>query len=190
VVRPSRGACVALAARAPRDRAAHGIRRRRRAVDAALEQAVLPRARFRGIIERAVLPGKPGDGIPPSCRKPVAALGGKRMRTFDEEIARHLQEAAESGELRQARGYGRPTPEDSGWDATPAALRMPMKILKDAGAAPPEVALFHERARLRTALSAATGDADERAGLQCKLNDLEQQISLRLEMLRIHSTTP
>jgi len=111
------------------------------------------------------------------------------MRTFDEEIARHLQEAAESGELRQARGYGRPTTENPGWDATPAALRMPMKILKDAGAAPPEVALFHERARLRTALAAA-GGADERASLQRTLNDLEQRISLRLEMLRIHTTTP
>ena len=110
------------------------------------------------------------------------------MRTFDEEIARHLQEAAESGELRQARGYGRPTTENPGWDATPAALRMPMKILKDAGAAPPEVALFHERARLRTALSAGAVGAEERASLQRTLNDLEQQISLRLEMLLINGT--
>ncbi len=110
------------------------------------------------------------------------------MRTFDEEIARHLQEAAESGELRQARGYGRPTTENPGWDATPAALRMPMKILKDAGAAPPEVALFHERARLRTTLAAGAVGAEERASLQRTLNDLEQQISLRLEMLRFNGT--
>jgi hypothetical protein len=33
------------------------------------------------------------------------------MRTFDEEIARRLQEAADSGELRGAKGYGKPTPK-------------------------------------------------------------------------------
>jgi hypothetical protein len=30
------------------------------------------------------------------------------MRTLDEEIARHLKEAAESGELSKAKGYGKP----------------------------------------------------------------------------------
>jgi hypothetical protein len=54
------------------------------------------------------------------------------MRTFDEEIARHLKEAAESGELTRAKSYGKPLPEDPGWASTPDALRMPMKILKDA----------------------------------------------------------
>jgi hypothetical protein len=108
------------------------------------------------------------------------------MRTFDEEIARHLQEAADAGELRQAKGYGQPSPDDRGWDDTPAALRMPMKILKDAGAAPPEVALFHERARLRSAVATAT-DPDERIRLQRQLQLLEAQLSLRLEAMRIHS---
>ena len=32
------------------------------------------------------------------------------MRSFDEEIARRLQEAADSGELQGAKGYGKPTP--------------------------------------------------------------------------------
>ena len=71
------------------------------------------------------------------------------MRTLDEEIARRLQEAAESGELSLAKAYGKPLAHDPGWDSTPEALRMPMKILKDAGAIPPEIAWFHERARLR-----------------------------------------
>ena len=110
------------------------------------------------------------------------------MRTFDEEIARQLQEAAESGELSQAKGYGKPLPEDPGWDSTPAALRMPMKILKDAGAAPPEVALFHERARLRASIE-TTAEPSERQKLQRQLNELEQQITLRLELLRINSNT-
>jgi hypothetical protein len=110
------------------------------------------------------------------------------VRTFDEEIARQLQEAADSGELSQAKGYGKPLPEDPGWEATPAALRMPMKILKDAGAAPPEVALFHERARLRASIE-TTAEPGERQKLQRQLNELEQQIALRLELLRINSNT-
>ena len=110
------------------------------------------------------------------------------MPTFDEEIARRIKEALDSGELRQAKGYGKPLPDDPGWDATPAGLRMPMKILKDAGAAPPEVALFHERARLRV-LIAATVDPNEHQKLQYQLTQLEQQIALRLEILQINSRT-
>ena len=109
------------------------------------------------------------------------------MRKFDEEIARRLQEAADSGELSGAKGYGKPMPEDPGWEATPAALRMPMKILKDAGAAPPEIAMFHERARLKQLIEAAT-DRDERRSLQLRLADLEQTIALRLEALRMNAS--
>ncbi len=58
------------------------------------------------------------------------------MRSLDEEIARRLQEAAASGELSRAKGYGKPLAHDPGWESTPEALRMPMKILKDAGRDP------------------------------------------------------
>ena len=109
------------------------------------------------------------------------------MRTLDEEIARRLQEAAVSGELESAKGYGKPFSEDTGWDATPPALRMPMKILKDAGAAPPEIALFHERARLKAQMDATT-DSAERTKLQQKLALLEQNLALRLEALRINGS--
>jgi hypothetical protein len=109
------------------------------------------------------------------------------MRTFDEEIARRLQEAAESGELSRAEGYGKPLPEDPGWDATPAALRMPMKILRDAGATPPEIEWFHERARLKASIETVV-DPTERQQLQLKLTELEQKIALRLEALRINSS--
>ena len=68
------------------------------------------------------------------------------MPTQDEEIARHLREAMASGELAGTEGFGKPLPEDAGWEATPEALRMPFKILKNAGFVPPEVELFHERA--------------------------------------------
>ena len=71
------------------------------------------------------------------------------MRTIDEEIARHLRQAAEAGELKSAPSFGKPFAQDVGWDETPQALRMPFKILKDAGVPPPEIELFHERARIR-----------------------------------------
>jgi hypothetical protein len=105
------------------------------------------------------------------------------MRTFDEEIARRIQEAADSDELSGAEGYGKPLPEDPGWADTPTALRMPMKILKDAGAAPAEIAMFHERARLRQSIDVTT-DPIERQRLQWKLVELEQNLALRLEALR------
>ena len=107
------------------------------------------------------------------------------MRTLDEEIAQRLKEAAESGELAAAKGYGKPLAPDAGWDATPEALRMPMKILKDAGVAPPEIAVFHERARLK-ALIGTTTDAGERERLHRELMELEQKLALRLEALRVH----
>ena len=109
------------------------------------------------------------------------------MRTLDEEIALHLKEAAESGELGRAKGYGKPLPEDPGWESTPEALRMPMKILKDAGITPPEIEWFHETTRLKVSIDAAI-DPTERRALQVQLIQLEQRIALRLEALRINPT--
>ena len=105
------------------------------------------------------------------------------MRTIDEEIARHLQHALDSGELTRAEGFGKPLPPDTGWNSTPEALRMPMKILKNAGVVPAEVAMFNERAALAAALRACV-DADERKRLQRRLSELEQSLALRLEALR------
>ena len=106
------------------------------------------------------------------------------MPTQDEEIARHLREALASGELAGTPGFGKPLPEDAGWEATPEELRMPFKILKNAGFVPPEVELFQERAALNAALD--TADAAERGALRQRLSDLEQKIALRLEALRSH----
>jgi hypothetical protein len=108
------------------------------------------------------------------------------MRSIDEEIARHLQEAAQSGELSKARGYGKPVEEDRGWDDTPQALRMPFKILKDAGVAPPEIEMFHQRAALAASLRDCT-DAQQREDLMRQLSELEQKIALRLEALRANA---
>jgi hypothetical protein len=64
---------------------------------------------------------------------------------------------------------------------------MPMKILKDAGAAPPEIEWFHERARLKRSIETAV-DATERHKLQVQLTQVEQKLALRLEALRINAT--
>jgi hypothetical protein len=109
------------------------------------------------------------------------------MPTQDDEIARHLREALASGELAGSAGFGKPFAEDAGWEATPQALRMPFKILKNAGFVPAEVELFHERAALSAALQACTVE-QERAELRLKLSELEQKIALRLEALRINGT--
>jgi len=108
------------------------------------------------------------------------------MRSLDEEIARSIQQAADSGELCCAKGYGKPMDDDAAWNATPEALRMPMKILKDAGVVPAEIAWFHERARLKAAIAAASDD-DARALLQKQLVEIEQKIALRLEAMRINA---
>jgi hypothetical protein len=101
----------------------------------------------------------------------------------EDEIGRKLAEAERSGELKSARGYGQPLPEDAGWAQTPDALRMPFKILKDAGVVPAEVEMLKARARLRQKIDAAT-DAAEIKTLQRKLAVLEQTLALRLEALR------
>jgi hypothetical protein len=106
------------------------------------------------------------------------------MPTQDEEIARHLREALASGELAGTAGFGRPLPEDAGWDATPEALRMPFKILKNAGVLPPEIEWLHERAALEQAVAACTTET-ERSALRGKLSDLQMKIALRLESLRV-----
>ena len=108
------------------------------------------------------------------------------MPTIDEEISYKLRQAELSGELKSADGYGKPMVDADGWFETPEALRMPFKILKDAGFAPPEIALFHERAALSEALKSAK-DETARMEIQQQLSALEQKIALRLEVLRQHA---
>jgi len=109
------------------------------------------------------------------------------MPTQDEEIARHLAESLASGELSRVPGFGRPFEVDDGWEATPAEFRMPFKILKNAGYAPPEIELFHERAALTAELERCT-EAARRTELSMKLGLLQQRIALRLEAMRVRGS--
>lgn len=102
---------------------------------------------------------------------------------LEDEIGRKLKEAEFNGELRSAKGFGEPLTTDEGWNATPDELRMPFKILKDAGVVPPEVELMKQRAGLRNKIAACT-EPKESELLQQELSALELTISLRLESLR------
>jgi hypothetical protein len=112
------------------------------------------------------------------------ARTGLSMPTQDEEIARHLREALASGALSATEGFGKPFAIDACWNAAPEALRMPFKILKNAGVVPAEVELFDERAALAASLRACNVES-ERVDLRHRLSDPEQKIALRLEALRI-----
>ena len=123
-------------------------------------------------------------------RQPAPPAGEQRkkrdaaLRTIDQQIAEHLEQARRSGELSSAPSYGKPLAASDGWDETPTEFRMPFRILKNADALPPEVELFHRRAALREQIDACTSES-ERVELTRRLCELEQLISMRLEHLRI-----
>jgi hypothetical protein len=105
------------------------------------------------------------------------------MPTLDDHIAQSLRDSERSGELRSAPSYGKPLAPDAGWDETPDELRMPFKILKDAGIVPPEIEAMHEVAALKKALHECT-DPDAQHALRQRISEKQQAIALRLEKLR------
>jgi hypothetical protein len=109
----------------------------------------------------------------------------ERLQLLDDHIGRALRDSEASGELRAAPSWGRPLPEDAGWDQTPTELRLPYKILKDAGVVPAEVQWLREIAELERRLAGATDDAGERRQLQQRIVERRQQVALRLERLRL-----
>ena len=87
-------------------------------------------------------------------------------------------------ELQAAKDWGKPLDFGDGYDQTPAELRMPFKVLKDAGGVPHEVELLRRVAALREQLEAAP-DAPHAPALRRQLMELQQAIALRLEHLRL-----
>jgi hypothetical protein len=108
----------------------------------------------------------------------------ERLRTLDEQIAADLDACAARGELRAAPSWGRPLAGDDGFEQTPQDLRMPYKILKNAGVVPPEVELMQRITALQQTL-ASCEDADTRRAVQQHVAELRQQLALRLERLRL-----
>jgi len=107
------------------------------------------------------------------------------MATFEEQIAHSLRESQRSGELQNAPSWGKPLAADAGFDDTPPELRLPFKILKQAGYVPHEVLLMHEIAALRAQLSGLADDSAPAAvALRRRLTDLSATLAMRLERLR------
>ena len=111
----------------------------------------------------------------------------QRLKLLDDHIGEALRESERSGELESAPSYGKPLSFGDGYDETPDELKMPYKILKDAGFVPPEVEVMREITRLQEALQGAPDDESARAQRQ-RIAELRQQLALRLEKLRISGT--
>jgi hypothetical protein len=108
----------------------------------------------------------------------------QRLALVEDAIGRALAASEASGELRSAPSFGKPLAMGDGFDQTPAELRMPMKILKDAGVVPPEVEAMREIAALQSRCNTLAADDPERSALLRALADRRQALALRLEKLR------
>ncbi len=106
-----------------------------------------------------------------------------RLKLQEDHIGRAIAQSEQSGELRTAPSWGKPLTFGDGYNETPDELRMPMKVLKDAGVLPPEVQALQRLAALRQAAALAT-EIEEQQRLQRQASDLQQAIALRLERLR------
>ncbi len=111
-----------------------------------------------------------------------------RLRLLEDHIGRSLQESQASGELQAAPSYGKPLHFGDGYDETPDALKMPFKMLKDSGYAPPEVELMREIAALQATLDATAADDAAQKPQRQRLAEMRQQLALRLEKLRFSGT--
>ncbi len=107
----------------------------------------------------------------------------QRLKLLEDDIGRALSESVRSGELQSAPSYGKPLNFGDGYDETPAEMRMPMKVLKDAGVVPPEVETMQRIAALEAQAAAASGS--EAQALQREAAELRLALALRLERLRI-----
>jgi hypothetical protein len=107
-----------------------------------------------------------------------------RLRLLEDDIGRALRESEANGELKSAPSYGKPMSFGDGYDETPDELKMPFKMLKDSGYAPPEVQLMRDIAALQAELE-GQGDAETVRARQQRLSEMRQQLALRMEKLRI-----
>jgi hypothetical protein len=110
-----------------------------------------------------------------------------RLRLLEDDIGRALRESEANGELKSAPSYGKPLSFGDGYDETPDALKLPFKMLKDSGYAPPEVQLMRDIAALQAELDGMADDEAGRAGRR-RLSEMRQQLALRMEKLRMRGT--
>lgn len=108
----------------------------------------------------------------------------KRLQLLEDDIGRALRESQRNGELASAPSFGKPLHFGDGYDETPVELRLPYKMLKDAGFVPPEVEALKQIEQLQQQIDAAP-DADTAKALRQRVIELRQHVALRLEKLRI-----
>ena len=112
----------------------------------------------------------------------------QRLQLLDDHIGQSLRESVASGELKSAPSYGKPMSFGDGYDETPDELKMPFKILKDAGMVPPEVELMREIAALQARVEGRPHDDESLRPQRQRLAEMRQQLALRLEKLRSAGT--
>lgn len=128
---------------------------------------------------------------PPSGAKPPAARREEReqrLKLLEDHIGQHLQASESAGELQRAPSWGRPLDFGDGYAQTPDALKMPMKVLKDAGVVPAEVQAMQAIAALQEELNRQTAAGASEAALRAlrqRVAESRQALALRLEHLRL-----
>ena len=110
-----------------------------------------------------------------------------RLRLLEDDIGRALRESEASGELKAAPSYGKPMSFGDGYDETPDELKMPYKMLKDSGYAPPEVQLMRDIAALQAELETRP-EGEQAHAKRLRLSEMRQQLALRMEKLRLSGT--
>ncbi len=90
-----------------------------------------------------------------------------------------IREAMEKGEFNNLRGRGKPLKLDD-MSGVPEDLRVPYKILKNAGILPPEMELDKEIVNLRRLINCCFDD-EEREVLTRKLNEKVLRFNMLLE---------
>jgi hypothetical protein len=104
------------------------------------------------------------------------------MSAFARLAESKIQSAIAGGMFDDLPGRGKPLPPDSLARVRPE-LRMSLRILRNAGALPPELEARKEVARLG-ALIESTGDPEERASLSARRRDAELRYALMTERRR------
>jgi len=93
-----------------------------------------------------------------------------------------IKNAIARGDFDDLPGRGEPLElQDS--SMIPEEHRLAFRVLKEAGAVPPEVAGLQELARLREAIASAT-DIEHKSALERELYSKESLVKLKLEQFR------